>query len=154
MDYAKVAAMINESTITTFKERGRGKKQCPKCKVVIGVRNKVCICNHKFVKGGEAKIEVEDPDRAKALVFAAALDIHPYKGSYLTYTPAGKCPVKLGDDVVEWATEVMDIMYSDGHILTPGALKYWVGKFVDPNTEHCVELCSEIDSFVNEMIGT
>ncbi len=37
-----------ETTVETFKEGGRGRKQCPSCQKFIGARNSVCACGHKF----------------------------------------------------------------------------------------------------------
>ena len=34
--------------IQTFTEGGRGKRQCPECKVYLGIRHAVCICGFNF----------------------------------------------------------------------------------------------------------
>ena len=36
------------SEIKTFKEGGRGRRQCPKCKVFVGSRQSPCVCGHEF----------------------------------------------------------------------------------------------------------
>ena len=46
----------------------RGKKQCPKCQVLVGPRTYTCACGHVFIVKGQAPAKAPAAAAAKALV--------------------------------------------------------------------------------------
>jgi hypothetical protein len=44
----KAAKASKPGEIKTFKEGGRGRRQCPKCEVYVGVRSTLCVCGYNF----------------------------------------------------------------------------------------------------------
>lgn len=130
----ELAQLINDADnvepqpkIKTFDKRGRGRKQCPKCKVIIGVRHKVCICGHTFKRKQKKKWH-RDPEVAKAINLLAGLGYYPSKQYRILYVPAGKPPVKFQGAVKRWATNTAQDYYLRNYIVAPSCLVYLLKK--------------------------
>jgi len=50
------AAAAAAGEINTFKEGGRGRKECPKCGVFVAARSAVCACGHEFSKNTTSQL--------------------------------------------------------------------------------------------------
>lgn len=132
------------SDIKTYDKKGRGRKQCPHCKVIVGVRNKTCICGKPFIKKKDLPKE-EDPLKEETLTFVRNLGF--YNGNRVIYTPRGKCPVKLKDDVITWAINLIGYCESLGDVLSIRAIKYWLGKIHPPHTAKCKKMKAKLDEW-------
>lgn len=124
---------VEKEKMTTYTEGGRGRKQCPKCEVYLGVRVAECECGHEFGKAtAEKKEQVTDPGtilaRREANMFGWA--------GRITLTPAGACPVKLKDtneDTVHaWCEHVISIWQQEERsFLCSKAMRYFAHEFYD-----------------------
>ena len=137
-----------EKVIQTYSERGRGKKQCPKCQVIIGVRNKICPCGHKFIKKEDLPKPI-DPMRQPTLDFMQSLGY--FGGNNIVYIPSGKCPVELKvekeGDVIEWAKDVLDFCLGKDNVLALSGLVYWLSRIHSPYTKEFKKLKGELDEW-------
>lgn len=129
--------VANEKVIRTFDGPGRGRKQCDACGTYIGVRTKVCVCGHTFVRKKPKAIEVRKkrvsrrgatPEPVEDTVEKKSLVPAGYTTNIIA--PAGKCPVKLKDidkeAVFEWAAKVRAHGAERGDFYSASALKYYV----------------------------
>lgn len=130
----QIAEEFDKPKINVFDGRGRGRKQCPECKVYIGVRHKVCVCKHTFKKKREPVPEALSPECIEARNFIAALGYTPL-GLSIIFTPRGKCPVKFKGDMADWADKVIERYYGDNYVLAPTALVYMIGQFSRFNSD-------------------
>lgn len=122
--------------VNTFKEGGRGRKQCPNCKLYIGARLAKCACGHEFSKKQTAPKADPKPSDAPApkptqeiLPRVIPVDRHSYPNGTVC-VPAGKPPVNLtGSDersVLKWAEEMRAVWEKRGQLLSAEALFYFV----------------------------
>ena len=127
-ELSEIAAIINgldKPVIKTYTERGRGKKQCPKCKVIVGVRTKICSCGRVFTKQSKTTSLPRDPEVSKAINLVAGLGSYPSKGYSIIYAPVGPKPqLEKDGDVIEWATKIIHKQYACEKIVSPGCLRY------------------------------
>jgi hypothetical protein len=129
----EIAEEFDKHNINIFDGRGRGRKQCPKCRVYIGVRHKICVCKHVFQKKVDIELETESPECIEARNFMVCLGYYP-GGLSIVFAPRGKCPVKFDGDMAAWADKVVEIYYGDNYVLSPEALQYMMGHFTKINS--------------------
>lgn len=122
----KVVALTDESTptIKTFTKRGRGKKQCPKCRVIVGVRNAECICGHTFVAKSKTVEKIIDSEVYDAINLVAGLGNYPGKGYAILYVPAGNPLVKFRGNVISWAESTIRSYFDEQYVVSPFCLRY------------------------------
>jgi hypothetical protein len=151
-DLIKLVEELEKPQIRVFDKRGRGKKQCPKCQRIIGVRNTVCICKHKFLKKVEIQ-EVNSPECIEARNFVNALGYCPL-GMTVLFTPEGKCPIKFKGDIGDWADKLIERYYGANYVLAPEALQYMMGHLTAMNSDEYhsnkLELAEWIKGIKNE----
>ena len=136
--------------IKTHSTPGRGKKQCPECKVYLGVRNGKCICGHEFVPVQKKVLpKKEAPEGQEPKPDFNRKDFFSTKIS----TPAGKCPANLVDTdyetVKEWAGKILRHGEAKNVVYSARALRYWARQFYDIFSEE-YKLVSQ---HVNEIFG-
>ena len=129
---------------------GRGKKQCPECKVYLGVRNGKCICGHEFVPVQKKVLpKKEAPEGQESKPAFDRKDFFTVKISI----PAGKCPANLMstdyEAVEEWVGKVKLRGEAVNVIYAARALRYWARQFYDIFSEE-YKLVSQ---HVNEIFG-
>ena len=118
--------------IKTHDAPGRGKKQCPQCKIYIGVRNRVCVCGHEFVAA-----QKKSTSMAQAPKKQEAKPVFNRKDFFSTTisTPAGKCPANLADTdyetVKEWSGKILRHGEAKNVVYAVSALRYWARQFYD-----------------------
>ena len=162
---SKTESLLKKKAINnmnTHTEPGRGRKQCPSCKIYVGVRTGKCACGHVFEKpvvevkaetktetGSEAsqpqpEVKAEEPPSkpaeakpakpAKPVVAAQKYSFD--SGPVLI--PAGKCPVELtGTDeqsVVQWRDAVKKHYQADGQEITDTGVAYYVSTIYNRGT--------------------
>lgn len=137
----------------TYNEPGRGRKQCPKCGLIVHVRNKVCSCGHDFAVRSKSVVVAKPatPIALCAAVIPAATDdggvsAKP-KGNVLV--PAGRCPYEFDSkNIRDWAKSVI-VSYNKKHtgrVLTAVALQYWMRmNCQNRNSPETIRACEEID---------
>jgi uncharacterized Zn finger protein (UPF0148 family) len=112
---------------------GRGKKQCPECKVYLGVRNGKCICGHEFVAAQKKSTSTAQaaPKKQEPPADFNRKDFFSTKIS----TPAGKCPANLADTdygtVEEWAGKILRHGEAKNVVYAVSALRYWARQFYE-----------------------
>jgi hypothetical protein len=114
---------------------GRGRKQCPQCKVYVGVRTHDCSCGHSFAEKGsvasQAKLVAQPEMDEETKNYILGLNIGP-KRVLIVYTPAGVCPYKLDsvdyDSVKSFCEDVVDAGLKEGRLYTKYVINYWLGK--------------------------
>lgn len=153
MNVSEILNAVEKQEIKIFSGRGRGRKQCPECKVYIGVRHKVCVCKHKFVKKPEPVPEIDSPEYVEAREFITALGYN-HVGFRILFIPRGKCPVKFKGNVVEWADAVVERYYGDNFILAPSALYYMLGHFTPMNSKSYFKNKKQLTKWIAEVKGT
>lgn len=116
--------------LKTSDKAGRGKKQCLKCKVFVGVRTAKCSCGYVFQTAidkfeDKLKQRVEDP---KLILFCCALGypnprciVHTPAGHDEFYKPWPLPKNNTREAVESWANTVF---ITNGHLLSPNALRY------------------------------
>lgn len=145
--------------IKTYDKPGKGRKQCSHCKVLVGVRTKVCVCGETFEKRPQVSNALEmveqyiDPERQPALLFAAYFGVYPRKGSSIVYAPRGDCPVKFRGDVEQWCSDVLHFAVSrDEAIISPSGLRLWLREFHKGWTPEYKEYAAEINRLVKGVV--
>ena len=131
-------------SIKTYETTGRGRKQCPECDSIVGVRTGVCVCGYSFKKATEAaKTPVEAPEEEGAGVIR-----------FMVSTPAGKCPVDLKTtklkDVKKWLLEVEKHGRKQSDQYTIDAYKYYVRSFYNIHTDEYRKVARHIDAIMSE----
>lgn len=119
----------------TFKEGGRGRKQCPECQAFVGGRTRECVCGYDFNKPAPPK-----PPRKKGAASADHLSKGRTEGVYISVVaPSGDCPHRLPStsegDVAEWAARVRGTFMENNRILTLDGLVYFIRYFYDMSSE-------------------
>lgn len=151
-------APATTEVVNTFKEGGRGRKQCPACKLYIGARVAKCACGHEFLKKESAPKADPKPSDAPApkptqetLPRVIPVDRHSYPNGTVC-VPAGKPPVNLtGSDegaVLKWAEEMRAVWEKRGQLLSAEALFYFVMMYYDGKGEDLKEARPRIKSIL------
>ena len=148
--------MSATGSIKVFNTGGRGKRQCPNCKVYVGIRTEQCVCGHEFQK----KVANAAPEIREARVVidpvaaaVAAEDTDDDFGNALpngrctwVHTPAGKPPHNLNgtarEEVHKWAEQIRSDGFREGRYYTVHALIYWVRYFYDINGKSFCPSCN------------
>jgi hypothetical protein len=134
----------SETTPTTTPTvAGRGQKQCPKCKNIIGARSRACSnCNYIFAE----KEETVEPH----VVMSS-------RGFRSVATPAGFCPAKLQNTtfeaVGEWAEKVLSAGERNQIHYLPPALKYFVRHSFDIYSKEWREAVTVLNEWVSINLG-
>jgi len=147
---AKAKAEAQEEAAKKPK-KPRGRKACPECEALVGLRTRKCECGHEFEikngasngNGGEKDLRVArkkksdmSPETARVL---SALE-HPR-----ILTPAGNCPVKLeGHDLVsvtKWSDNMLALKDKNYAF---SALKYFIKEFYVHGTAEYHFACAHL----------
>lgn len=126
--------LVNYSNIKTFKKAGQGKKRCPECELIIGVRNKICICGYKFKKGDGVTVKDTPTDPDIKIIKNIMQNLELYGGGRIIWTPCQPCPVNLkkAESVISWAKDVLGYGVGKREIYSLSCLIYWLGRFYQP----------------------
>ncbi len=158
-------ATTEASTITTYDEGGRGRKQCPSCKKYVGNRNSVCACGHEFIKTQVAP----QPKSVGAAVAAPVRHAPKEDETPEEYTPGrhvfctvrqrtaipapatNPCPHKLDSteiaDVEEWAEKVRIYFRREKQQwMMLSALKYYVLSYYDRFSKEYETISAHLDT--------
>lgn len=123
----------------TYNSPARGRKQCIKCKVYVGVRVQICNCGHTFT-AGEKLIELTDEQ--KELVYYINV-LGGTINDYIVFAPIEKInekPEEISRDCIfDWADNIIDQGKKINKIYTPEALKYFLGNVVGFDTEEYIK---------------
>jgi hypothetical protein len=142
--------------MNSWKEAGKGRKQCPTCKVYVGVRTSKCVCGFSFAaeKVRAKKTAAKKNEKEST---ATTQEVAPYKytNHIILSTPSGMCPVKLSvvtkPRVKEWAMKLIEFHLGKGEKLKPEALKYYVRHFHSVLTDEYHKACNIIDEIKDEV---
>ena len=136
--------------VTTYQEGGRGKKQCPACKLYVGNKTARCKCGHEFTAKAAtaAKSSAGVTDKVEA-----APDVSRERSDFGTVrlcTPRGACPATLrGTDrasVEEWMEKIR-AKTPDRVFYMKEAYRYWVRDSFDigsPEFEAVQQVLDEV----------
>ncbi len=147
----------NKKAIKMFDGPGQGKKQCPKCKVYIGVRNKSCVCGYEWEKTvasapvliasrssfGGSSVAIKKRKKDYSLPQEPKVVINSVCG--VLYTPGGpsleaglKIKFQAAPDdyqaISEWAGAMLDMGQSRGFNYGPQSLRYFLRYYFDINS--------------------
>lgn len=148
--------------MNTWNEAGKGRKQCPACKVYVGVRASKCKCGHIFgEQKATAKAQVTKSKKSKKKIKAAKETPPPEEVKersnffVVLSTPSKQCPVELASvskkDVLEWATEIVEFHRNRNEMLRVEALKYYVRYFHPFYTDEAKNVYNIIDEIKDEV---
>ena len=126
---------------------GRGRKQCPACKLYVGVRSRICPSCSAEMPQGKTKVLVPrkvaptDTTTPPKVVTVTEPESRKLLARIVTSTPAGRCPCPLNefthDAIKQWVT---DICATTDEYLTDSALRYWANQLHPIGTTHHKEL--------------
>lgn len=128
----------------------RGRKQCPKCRLYIGVRSRQCECGHAFEKS-EPTVEIREKVVIPIPRNPRPIEPIMMKGGSMrvVLTPSGECPAKLQgiseEQVRKWVDELQEIAGKRDDHLHPDALKYYARQFYDFTSPEYKSVCGIID---------
>jgi hypothetical protein len=120
-----------------YEEGGRGKKQCPACRLYVGARMHECPCGHQF-QAGTTVVARRSYEGLKGMAqyyareHAASNAASRYGARTVLFTPAGKAPIAIKkvtlEGVKEWAEEIrrMERTKRD-FFVSIEALMMWLG---------------------------
>ena len=91
MQAPKIKPPKSKGEISTFKETGKGRKQCPKCEVYVAARSGQCVCGYDFSKGKTAAQSA--PKEKKAKVQKPNSEIATFKETGKGRKQCPKCEV-------------------------------------------------------------
>ena len=148
----EIAEEFDKPTINIFDGRGRGRKQCPECRVYIGVRHKICVCKHVFQKKAEPVAEAMSPECIEARNFINGLGYYP-GGLSIVFTPRGKCPIKFKGDVADWADRVIERFYGESYVIAPEGLVFMLGQFSRFNSDEYHSNKLELEEWIEKTKG-
>lgn len=126
----------------TWTEKGRGRKQCPKCEIYHGVRAGECPrCGHVYPKKSASIRPKRTPEELEAIARKKAeraqrkaeKKSERSDSREVILIPDGRCPVSLeatdADSVRAWCRAVIDAndkRHSRRYRLSDEALRYWM----------------------------
>ena len=126
------------SNSKTFESGGRGKKQCEKCKVYVGVKTSICPkCSYEFnrkkIINLNDKFELDDSEYLPAYI--SGLNMPTGKRVVVIYTPSGKCPINLNssatkEEIYTFCQDIVDYGLSLNKLYVPSSIKYWVRQLI------------------------
>jgi len=100
-----------QKKVSKIQEKGRGRKQCPQCKIFLGVRTTDCECGYVFeVKKGEQKNKTNTisqfkiPESYKDKVIENIV-LYPTKEAQIPKKLKKNAGIK---DIIKWANETRD----------------------------------------------
>lgn len=160
--------------MNTWNEAGKGRKQCPTCKIYVGVRSSNCKCGFSFaaekVREKKAQIKTAETKNVSLKKVSGKITtsnskqeevpqeeewIYQYTNHVILSTPSGMCPVELAiigrPQVKEWATKLVQFHAKKGEKLKPEALKYYVRHFHNVLTDEFHQACYIIDEIKDEV---
>lgn len=118
--------------MNTWKEPGKGRKQCPACDLYVGVRGAVCECGHIFYATKPKPKKAEDELKETIMI------------------PGGKCPVELTaidkKTVMTWCLDVWAHHQGQKQKIAASTLKYYARYFYDVFSEEYATVCSHINT--------
>lgn len=141
------------------KSAGKGRKTCPNCKNVVGVRTKVCphtlsnglACNYEFEIGSSKAPGAPQPKPEKmeeSLDTEEAAQTNSGRNLRID-APHGHCPHKLAGldekSVFDWTEKVRMTGVNNARWYTKKALKYWVREFYDIHGSDHEAACEMIE---------
>lgn len=139
------------------KQKGqRGKKRCPDCDTLVGVRSFACECGYRFVdkKTKVEKRQEEDcateEDRLYALCIGANGGRIVYAGSG---SPSARLTTITYNAVVDYCEMVVYEGLRDGGIMTPKAIKNYLQHQFGYNSEEYRQAAALVDQWYDEKIG-
>jgi len=125
----------------TYKTTGRGRKQCPSCSAIIGVRAHECECGYSF-----------RTPRAKKKTKAETQPAEETKINFVVTTPAGRCPVALSStdlgDVRAWTEKLKKAVAKQGMRYTIDAYKYSVRSVYSVHSKEYTQVAKHIDAIL------
>ena len=131
-------------SVKTYETAGRGRKQCPECDSIVGVRTGVCVCGYSFKKAtetAETPVEASEKEEEGVIRFTVS-------------TPAGKCPVGLKTtklkDVKKWLLDVEKYGRTQCDRYTIDAYKYYVRSFYNIHSDEYKKVARYIDNIMSE----
>lgn len=149
----------------TYTEAGRGRKQCPKCKVYVGVRSNVCEgCGNSFESSAShVHVTPQSGDSPSGKVATSDSHIHipPRRNGHLGQIgiPAGECPVKLKDTdtatVRAWAEKVKEhYLANERKTIATSGLIYYAREFYDCHSSEFKKVKQELLTLYPEVQGS
>jgi hypothetical protein len=121
--------------MNTWKEAGRGRKNCPACNIYVAVRASKCVCDHQFY-ATKPKPKREEDEIKDTIEF-----------------PAGACPSELtGTDratVLAWCRDIWVHYQHQKQKIAISALRYYVRHFYNIASEEYKIVCSHINTLEN-----
>lgn len=136
----------------------RGKKECPKCKQLCGVRSFTCPnCQNPFeAKTKETKETKEETVATVAPSISEKQKQMIRSGQVTISTPAGKPPCKLAssseEDVKSWIEKTIEAGLQNDQFYVESAIKYYVRSFFDMNDqkEEYEKVCSFVGDYFEQ----
>ena len=139
---------------------GRGKKQCPECKVYVGVRTHQCECGHVFSGRQPTKKERDaENDKATDEERLYAMCVHAPGGRFV-YAARGQSSIRVvpGDEITldliyDYCNQAVFDGIQDGAIYTTSAIKLWLGHDLGHDSQEYKQACEYVDQWYNERLG-
>ena len=134
----------------------RGKKRCPDCDSLVGVRTYSCECGHQFVnkKTKAEKRQEEDAPTEEEKLYAICVGA---PGGRLVYTGSGSPSVKLTSldkqVVFDYCNFVVHEGITQGVIYTVEAIKHYIMHQLGYNSDEYKQACKYVDQWYDEKMG-
>jgi hypothetical protein len=135
----------------------RGKKRCPDCDSLIGVRSFKCECGYQFTEKKtkqEIRNEADAPTEEERL-YAMAIGS---PGGRLIYAASGRPSVGLTEISYDAVSDYCNLLVHEGiqrgGIMTVGAIKHYIQHQFGYNSEEYQQSCEFVDQWYSEkMLG-
>lgn len=146
--------IFNNVISKTFDSPGRGRKQCPECKVYVGARTQYCKCGYEFSTKNTSltvkeKREQENAATPEELMYCRSVAVGA--SGKIIYAGSGSCPVKLYNininDVYDFCENIIAYGISENKIYMPSAIKTWLGHQFGFNSQEYFDAIKFVDEW-------
>lgn len=134
----------------------RGKKRCPDCDTLIGVRSFKCECGYQFVDKktkDEIRNEADAPTEEERL-YAMCIGA---PGGRLVYAGSGSPSCRLTEVTYEAVSDYCNLVVHEGIqrdcIMTISAIKHYIQHQFGYNSEEYKQACEFVNQWYDEKMG-
>jgi len=134
----------------------RGKKRCPDCSALVGVRSFKCECGYQFVNKKTKAEQRQQADVATDEERLYAMSIRA-PGGRIVYAASGSPSVKLTEITYDAVSDYCDLVIHEGiqkgGIYTVSAIKKYLQHQFGHNSEEYRQACVLVDQWYNNVVG-